>query len=120
MGIIKTRTSAKKKTLLRNAEELLSEKVEQNYDADLARIGVVWSGILELEGPIAASEVAAMLSSVSLIRATTLVESEEHWTMAATYAALGHVVEADLSSLSDPHEPPTEQAINPIGFSNES
>jgi hypothetical protein len=117
MSLIKPRGSSKKKTLLRNAEDLLLEKVEQNYDVDLTRIGIVWSGILELDTPIPASEVAAMLSSVSLIRATTLVESEEHWTTAAAYAALGHAAEVDLSPAEDDSDVPDEKAINPIGFS---
>ena len=120
MGILKPRNAPKKKTMLKNAEALLSEKIEQGYDTDLARIGVSWSGILDLEGPIAASEVAAMLASASLIRATTLVDSEEHWTSAAAFSALGHTVEPSLQPPLDVEQPDDGKLPNPIGFAPQS
>lgn len=116
MGILKPRNTQKKKTLLKNAEVLLSEKIEQAYDTDLVRIGVAWSGILDLEGPIAASEVAAMLAIVSLTRATSLVESEEHWTSAAAFSALGHTVEDSAQERVSTEKPEDDSLPNPIGF----
>jgi hypothetical protein len=116
VGILKPRNTIKKKTVLKNAEALLSEKIEQGYDTDLTRIGVSWSGILDLEGPIAASEVAAMLASASLIRATTLVDSEEHWTNAAAFSALGHAVELDVRPPLDIENTDDDKMSNPIGF----
>ena len=116
MGILKPRNTQKKKTLLKNAEVLLSEKIEQAYDTDLVRIGVAWSGILDLEGPIAASEVAAMLAIVSLTRATSLIESEEHWTSAAAFSALGHSVEDSVQERTDTEKPEDDSLPNPIGF----
>lgn len=115
MGLLKPRSSSKKRTVLKNAEKLLSEKLELNYGVDLARIGAMWSGILELDSPISPTEVAAMLSTVSLVRATTLVDAEEHWTMAATFAALGAAIEPPPEQLED-DEPVSEKTINPIGF----
>ena len=106
--------------MLKNAEALLSEKIEQGYDTDLVRIGVLWSGILDLEGPIAASEVAAMFASASLIRATTLVDSEEHWTDAAAFSALGHTVELDVLPPLDVEKPDDDKTSNPIGFAPQS
>lgn len=120
MGILKPRNAPKKKTLLKNAEALLSENIEQGYGTDLARIGVSWSGILDLEGPIAASEVAAMLAIVSLTRATSLIASEEHWTSAAAFSALGNVVEPELEELIDIEKSEDSLAPNPIGFAPHS
>lgn len=120
MGILKPRNAPKKKTLLKNAEALLSEKIEQAYDTDLVRIGVAWSGILDLEGPIAASEVAAMLAIVSLTRATSLVDSEEHWTSAAAFSALGHAVENSIQETVNIEKPEEDGLPNPIGFAPQS
>lgn len=120
MGILKPRNAQKKKTLLKNAEALLSEKIEQAYDTDLVRIGVAWSGVLDLEGPIAASEVAAMLAIVSLTRATSLVESEEHWTLAAAFSALGHTVDDSAQEHANTEKSEDDSLPNPIGFAPQS
>lgn len=105
-----------KKKVLRSAEDLVAEKAETAIVEDLTRTGVVWSGMLELEDPIAASEVAALLSAHELIRATRLVDSEDSWTAAAAYAALGAFsepagAEAEKIEVTEPKEP-----TQPIGF----
>ena len=116
MGILKPRGFFKKEnTLLQNAEEVLTNQLSESYDVDLSRIGLMWSGLLGLDTPIAASEVAAMLSCVDLIRATTLVDSLEHWTSAAAHAALGYEVEPN----EDENEEKDTRKMsekNPIGF----
>jgi hypothetical protein len=117
VGLLKPRGSFKQKTLLQNAQEIVNQRLEENYASDLSRVGVMWAGILELETPIPASEVAAMLSCFDLIRATTLVDSEPHWTNAAVFAAIAHSsdVEAAVAVEEVQHEPAARDFD--IGFS---
>jgi hypothetical protein len=88
--------------------------MEERSIEELTRVGVVWSGILDLEDAIAPSEVAALLSAYDLVRATTLVDSEEYWTSAAAYAALGAYSEPDAKDFYDVG--PAQKQKNPIGF----
>jgi len=107
------------KGVLQAADDIAMSKIEENYTVDLARVGVMWSGILELNGPIPPSEVAAMLSCLDLVRATTLIDSEKHWVGAAAHAAIAAYSDAqdvpDLGSEQDPEKEPHKE--NPIGFS---
>lgn len=121
MGILKPRGLVKSKrenTLLENAEEIVSIQLEENYDNDLARVGLMWSGLLRLSQPIPASEVAAMLSCVELVRATTLIDSTDHWTNAAVYVALAYETEPQTEESSDIYSGKSSAEKNPIGFTN--
>lgn len=117
MGILKSRGFAKKEsTLLENAEEIVSVQLDENYDRDLVRVGLMWSGLLGLDQAIPASEVAAMLSCVELIRATTLVDSTGHWTNAAAYVALAYETEPSIEEPSESYSGRSTVEKNPIGF----
>ena len=119
MTIARRKVKDTRKRVLRSAEELATQRIAENSVEELTRLGIVWCGILGLEDIIAPSEVAAMLSAYDLIRATNLVESEEYWTSAAAYAALG--------AYSEPYARETVSSIDielddenkpPIGFSS--
>jgi hypothetical protein len=69
---------------------------------------MVWAGILDLEGPIPTSEVAAMLSAYDLVRATTMVDSRPHWVNVVAFAALADA--ADTAMAADVSE--KSEAIN--------
>jgi hypothetical protein len=107
------------KGVLQAADDIATNKLEENYAIDLARVGVMWSGILELNGPIPASEVAAMLSCLDLVRATTLIDSEKHWVNAAAHAALAAYSEIndDANSGAENEDSKLDtDPKNPIGF----
>jgi hypothetical protein len=103
-----------RKRILRNAEDIVTQRMEERSTEELTRVGVVWSGILDLEDAIPPSEVAALLSAYDLVRATTLVDSEEYWTSAAAYAALGAYSEPDAQVVYDMDL--EQKPKNPIGF----
>jgi hypothetical protein len=103
-----------RKRVLRAAEDIVTQRVEENSYEELSRVGIVWSGLLDLEDAIPASEVAALLAAYDLVRATTLVDSEEYWTSAAAYSALGAYSEPERT-VYDVEKEPDEKA--PIGFS---
>jgi hypothetical protein len=110
------------KGVLQAADDIATSKLEENYAVDLARVGIMWSGILELSGPIPASEVAAMLSCLDLVRATTLIDSESHWTRAAAHAAIAAYSDSsEAAVIEDDENQAQEKAAeikdNPIGFS---
>lgn len=116
MTIARRKPRDTRRRVLREAEELVTQKIADDSVEELSRTGVVWSGILDLESTIPPTEVAAMLSAYDLVRATKYVDSEEYWTSAAAYAALG--------AHSEPSEGPqkiyddAEEAKDPplIGF----
>lgn len=119
MTIARRKVKDTRKRVLRTAEELATQMIAENSVEELTRVGVVWCGILDLDNVIPPSEVAAMLSAYDLIRATNLVESEEYWTSAAAYAALG--------AYSEPYAREGTSSIDieiddekkpPIGFSS--
>jgi len=87
-------SKAAKNQVLVDAQEAIFELIEDNQHVDLSRTGMVWAGILDLEGPIPASEVAAMLSAYDLVRATTMVDSRQHWVNAAAFAALADTADS--------------------------
>jgi hypothetical protein len=105
-----------RKKILRAAEDLAHEKSEDAFLEDLARTGVVWAGMLELENPIAPSEVAALMCAHDLIRATRLVDSEDYWISAATYAALGAHAEPQKEEAKSQEKADEEQTKSAIGF----
>jgi hypothetical protein len=105
-----------RKRILRNAESIVTQRMEERSTEELTRVGVVWSGILDLDDVIPPSEVAALLSAYDLVRATTLVDSEEYWTSAAAYAALGAYSEPDSQAIYDVESEEEEKKKNPIGF----
>lgn len=106
-----------KKKVLRSAEELVSGKTDGGYVEDLSRTGVVWAGILELTDPISPSEVAAMLCSHDLVRATRIVDSEDHWISAAAYAALGAAAEPGSLDSTREETITLPAVVNTVGFS---
>ncbi len=119
MGILKPRgfvKSKKENTLLENAGEIVSIQLEENYDSDLVRVGLMWAGLLSLDEGIPASEVAAMLSCVELVRATTLIDAVDHWTNAAVYAALAYETDPQTEESSDIYGGKSSIEKNPIGF----
>lgn len=90
-----------RKRVLRDAEDLLTSKGSDHDMDNLIRIGVVWGGMLDLEDPLPATTVAAMLSARDLVYATSTVDSEEHWIGAAAHAALGAYSEASFADSTD-------------------
>lgn len=114
---IKSSKTAKNQVLI-DAQEAIFELVEDNQHIDLSRVGMVWAGILDLEGPIPMSEVAAMLSAYDLVRATTMVDSRPHWVKAVAFAALGDAADvANGTNLSDKLEAIIEdKSPTVIGF----
>lgn len=104
-----------RKRILRNAEDIVTQRMEERSTEELTRVGIVWSGILDLEDAIPPSEVAALLSAYDLVRATTLIDSEEYWTSAAAYAALGAYSEPP--AVAEYEAVDEQKSRNPIGFS---
>jgi hypothetical protein len=91
-------SKAAKNQLLIDAQEAIFEFIEDNQHVDLSRVGMVWAGILDLEGPIPASEVAAMLGAYDLVRATTMVDSRKHWVNVAAFAALADAADVTVGT----------------------
>ena len=94
---IKSSKTAKNQVLI-DAQEAIYELIEDNQHIDLSRIGMVWAGILDLEGPIPTSEVAAMLSAYDLVRATTMVDSRPHWVNVVAFAALADAADTAMET----------------------
>lgn len=90
-----------RKRVLRDAEDILTSKGSDHSMDSLIRIGVVWSGVLDLEDPLPPTTVAAMLAARDLVYATSTVDSEEHWIGAAAHAALGAYSEASFDDAED-------------------
>ena len=106
-----------KKHVLRNAEDIVSDKVSDNTVEEMTKIGIVWSGILHLDSAIQPAEVAAMIAASELVKATHYVDSEAHWTNAAAYSALGAYSEPELVGAEDAvSNVEDEENITPIGF----
>lgn len=117
MTIARRRVKDVRKRILRTAEEIVTDKIADNSVEELTKIGIVWCGILDLDTAIPPSEVAAMLAASDLVRATHYVDSEQYWTSAAAYSALGAFSEPSGTSevsLFDDEERDDKQS--PIGF----
>lgn len=113
---LKRKKSLEKHSLtLKDAQEVADSMVEDDIYDELFRVGAMWAGLLKLETPIAPSEVAAMLSTYELVRATRFIDSQQHWSNVASFAAIG--------SFCEPHEMENTGASLdvekplPIGFS---
>jgi hypothetical protein len=118
--MLKNRPAGKdtRKKIVKAADSAAAQRLSENGVGELARLGAVWSGILDLEDPIPASEVAAMLSAHALIRGTMLVDADPHWTDAAAFAVLAacsepriELFDQDLIGESD------DRKSFPMGFS---
>lgn len=107
-----------KNQVLVDAQEAVFEYIECNKHVDLSRTGMAWAGILDLEKPVSPSEVAAMLSTYDIIRATTMVDSHSHWVTAVAFAVLADAADASekLSSSKDTEVPGDDKPLNVIGF----
>lgn len=108
-------SDARKRTL-RSAEEDIIQKSESLTPEELSRVGIVWSGLLDLEDRIPPATVAAMLSCQELVLAVSTVDAKENWISAAAFAAMGaHSEEATLAG-----EVPLEQVAKQriIGFAS--
>jgi hypothetical protein len=118
--MLKNKSTGKdtRKKIVKAADSAAAQRLSENGINELVRLGAVWAGILDLEDPIPASEVAAMLSAHALVRGTTLIDADPHWTDAATYAVLAacseprvELFEQDVVFAED------EKKSFPVGFS---
>lgn len=119
MALKRRKTQKTHVRVLKNAEDSATRQIEDNAADELSRTGVMWSGILDLTEPIPSTEVAAMLCAHELVKATRLIDSEPHWTEAASYAALGAACEEAFeheSSFSALDVNDAEESQSPIGF----
>jgi hypothetical protein len=105
------KTADVRKRVLRDAEDIAVDS-EDGAPDDIARTGVVWSGLLDADSIIPSHTVAAMLAAYELVKATSHVDSEQHWTGAAAYAATGAY--CDLQAKDD--ENTESESKGPIGF----
>jgi hypothetical protein len=106
-----------RKKIVKAADSAAAQRLSENGVGELARLGAVWSGILDLEDPIPASEVAAMLSAHALIRGTMLIDSDPHWTDAAAYAVLAACSEPRAELFDQDMLGEEEKKTFPLGFS---
>lgn len=126
MGLKRKKRDPITAKILRNADEIVAAKLDDEIYDELSRLGVIWSGILDLDSPILPADVAAMLSSHELLKATRLVDSEPHWTAAASFSAIGsfceptdHSIDPLIDDYEDDEVPGSgnKKTGTPIGFS---
>jgi hypothetical protein len=121
MSAISRLKKSKKSSVLSLAEESFHTRVQENQVEDLEKISVIWSAMLDLETPMLPSQAAALLSAAELVRATTLVDSEQYWVDAAVFAIIAaHSDESALSLQDEDAEDLTCSAENSrptVGFS---
>lgn len=107
--------------LVRPVEEKVEKLLRENQVEDLSKIAAVWAIMLDLDEPILPSLAAAMMSVADIVRATTLVDSTEHWQNAAVSAIIA--IQADAAAFSLVGQPAQAQieAVEPaakvVGFS---
>lgn len=107
--------------LVRPVEEKVEKLLKENQVEDLSKIAAVWAIMLDLDEPILPSLAAAMMSVADIVRATTLVDSTEHWQNAAVSAIIA--IQADAAAFSSVGQPAQAQieAVEPaakvVGFS---
>lgn len=111
-----------KNQVLVDAQEAVFEYIECNKHVDLSRTGMAWAGILDLEKPVSPSEVAAMLSTYDIIRATTMVDSHDHWVNAVAFAVLADAADASekLDASKSIEVSNDDKLPNAIGFTASS
>lgn len=101
---------------LRAAEILAQEQVDDDCFDELYRVGILWAGILNTDHQISPTEVAAMLAAYELIRASRLVDAEQHWTNVAQYAAIGCFLESSAATSKNTEVDSTVIDESTIGF----
>lgn len=107
--------------LVRPVEEKVERLLKENQVEDLTKIAAIWAIMLDLDEPILPSLAAAMMSVADIVRATTLVDSTEHWQNAAVSAIIA--IQADAAAFSLAGQPAQTQveAVEPaakvVGFS---
>jgi hypothetical protein len=115
----RVKKNTRSKVLSSVADEV-EKRLEENQIEDLTKTAVVWSAMLDLETTMLPSQVAALLSVYSTVRATTLVEAEEHWKEAAVLSvAAAHADIIAISASKDQDILQDTEAIAPsqgIGF----
>ncbi len=119
MALKRKKTQGVHSRVLRLADEISSREIEDDSLDELSRVGTLWSGVLGLDEPIEATEVAAMLCAYELIKATRLVDAEPHWTNVASFAAIGASCEKPevvIDPLID-EDFNDKMSGSPIGFS---
>lgn len=100
----------KKSHIVEETEKIVDQRMAENSIDDLQRLSVIWSSMLNLVEPMLPSQAAAMLAVSDLIRATTLVDSKEHWVNAAAHAMLGaHSDEGSTEDLEQEQLTPQAQ-----------
>lgn len=110
----------RRKRILRTAEEIATQKLMDEANEELGRVGAVWAGILDLEDAIPATTVAAMLACHELVVAAANDDPEENWTMAAAYSALGAYTSVPAEIQEELEEEIQEvKMATKIGFSPE-
>ena len=114
MGIKRRKSKSIALSVLESAKKLAANRVEDRTTGELYQLGVIWTGLLDLDQPIPASEVAAMLAAHSLLLGTRLIDSEEHWAAAASFSAIAALCETSESS--DEIYDVTKEEETPIGF----
>jgi len=87
-----------KSALVLPVEERVERLLSENQIEDLAKIAAIWALMLGLEEPILPSLAAGMMSVADIIRATTLVDSKEHWQNAAVSAIIA--IQADAAAFA--------------------
>lgn len=103
--------------ILDSAQQSADRLVDDDIVDELRRTGVVWSGLLGLDEAISPSDVAAMISSYELVKATRFVDSESYWSDAASFAAVGAFCELEREEPPGVESDQKEDDQLPIGFS---
>lgn len=115
----RVKKNTRSKVLSSVADEV-EKRLQENQVEDLAKTAAVWSAMLDLETTMLPSQVAALLSVYSTIRATTLIEAEEHWKEAAVLSvAAAHADIVAVSASKDQDMSQDIEAMPPsqgIGF----
>lgn len=119
MALKRKKTTVRRSRVLELADEISSRQIEDDSLDELTRVGLLWAGVLGLDEPVEATEVAAMLCAYELIRATRLVDAEPHWVNVASFAAIGASCERPEVGIDPLIDEDFDDKISgsPIGFS---
>ena len=85
-----TMTISKRREILDTAAELIDGDRARTYgDANksFARVGIIWGALLDIDA-ISATEVAAMMTALKLVRGCDSPAHEDSWIDGAGYIAL--------------------------------
>jgi hypothetical protein len=109
-----------KSALASPVEERVERLLSENQVEDLVKIGAIWALMLGLEEPILPSLAAGMMSVADIVKATTLVDSREHWQNAAVSAIIAIQADAATFARSDATPPVQIEQLEPptkvVGF----